>query len=159
MARYGQSKLANILHASELNRRLRSSSDAGTAATEDPSLRGEIWTAAVHPGHIQTGLNNTPKEVFPGIVVPPSIMRSLTSVMRCLGILASQEHGAWSTLYAIASPEFGAKSSGGYIVPYAQLGIPSSAARDEKLAARLWEWTEKEMKAKDLLRDIWWLDG
>jgi NAD(P)-dependent dehydrogenase (short-subunit alcohol dehydrogenase family) len=44
MRRYGQSKLANILHSNQLH--LRYGPDSGTEA--------EIWTAAVHPGHIDT---------------------------------------------------------------------------------------------------------
>ena len=46
MVRYGQSKLANVLHAKELNRRF------GPQAADKTA--GEIWTAAVHPGHINT---------------------------------------------------------------------------------------------------------
>lgn len=44
MRRYGQSKLANILHSNQLHSRY--GPDAGKGA--------EIWTAAVHPGHIDT---------------------------------------------------------------------------------------------------------
>lgn len=46
MKRYGQSKLANILHAKELHRRF-----GPPGAGPQP---GEIWVAAVHPGHIDT---------------------------------------------------------------------------------------------------------
>jgi len=44
--RYGQSKLANILHAKQLNERFGPSNEGGKS--------GEIWFAAVHPGHIDT---------------------------------------------------------------------------------------------------------
>ena len=44
--RYGQSKLANILHTKQLNHRFGPSSGEAKA--------GEIWFAAVHPGHIDT---------------------------------------------------------------------------------------------------------
>jgi NAD(P)-dependent dehydrogenase (short-subunit alcohol dehydrogenase family) len=44
MTRYGQSKLGNVLHAKELNRRYGPGS----------GVEGAIWTAAVHPGHIHT---------------------------------------------------------------------------------------------------------
>ncbi len=47
MKRYGQSKLANILHAKELHRRF------GPREGGEPRA-GEIWVAAVHPGHIDT---------------------------------------------------------------------------------------------------------
>lgn len=46
MTRYGHSKLANILHAAELNKRYGPKSDSAES--------GEIWVAAVHPGHIHT---------------------------------------------------------------------------------------------------------
>lgn len=42
--RYGQSKLANILHTAQLNKRY------GPASAGN----GAIWFAAVHPGHIDT---------------------------------------------------------------------------------------------------------
>jgi NAD(P)-dependent dehydrogenase (short-subunit alcohol dehydrogenase family) len=47
MTRYCQSKLANILHTNELNRRY------GPNGTEVDGA-GEIWFASVHPGHIDT---------------------------------------------------------------------------------------------------------
>jgi NAD(P)-dependent dehydrogenase (short-subunit alcohol dehydrogenase family) len=48
MTRYGQSKLANMLHAKELHRRY------GPNGSELIDGKGEIWVAAVHPGHIDT---------------------------------------------------------------------------------------------------------
>lgn len=45
-SRYGMSKLANILHAKELSRRY------GPLSTSRG--HGEIWTASVHPGTIDT---------------------------------------------------------------------------------------------------------
>lgn len=45
MMRYGQSKLANVLHAKELHRRY------GPGASDPNS---SLCTAAVHPGHINT---------------------------------------------------------------------------------------------------------
>jgi len=44
--RYGQSKLANILHTKELHARFGPSKEGGNPQ--------EIWFAAVHPGHIDT---------------------------------------------------------------------------------------------------------
>lgn len=184
MVRYGQSKLANILHAAELHRRCGPSSHTHDIRAEDPAAlesgpaqaleqqespptieragkmdvssptSGHIWTAAVHPGHIKTNLSSAEQEMLPGIVVPSSVLRPIANAMRCLGILAPVEQGAWSTLYAIASPDFSVKNSGVYIVPYAQVGTPSKQAKDKILAARLWAWTKEEMQGKGLLNDI-----
>ncbi len=46
MTRYGQSKLGNVLHAKELDRRY--------GPNRKPQEGGEIWTAAVHPGNFDT---------------------------------------------------------------------------------------------------------
>lgn len=46
MKRYGQSKLANILHAKQLSERF--------GPSEGRNGSGEIWAASVHPGHIDT---------------------------------------------------------------------------------------------------------
>lgn len=47
-SRYGQSKLGNILHSKELLRRY------GPGGSELQLGDGEIWTASVHPGNIDT---------------------------------------------------------------------------------------------------------
>lgn len=46
MMRYCQSKLANVLHTAQLNKRYGPASDE--------SRKGAVWFAAVHPGHIDT---------------------------------------------------------------------------------------------------------
>ena len=51
MTRYGQSKLANVLHAKALHK---------LYGPESPSAKtgnGEIWTSAVHPGLVKSGLS------------------------------------------------------------------------------------------------------
>ncbi len=47
-SRYGQGKLANVLHAKTLNKEYGPGSKSAKAA------EGEIWTAAVHPGLVDT---------------------------------------------------------------------------------------------------------
>lgn len=79
------------------------------------------------------------------------MLRAVTPIMRCLGILDEQSKGAWSSLFAIASHEFTAADSGAYVVPYAKIGTPSAHARDVGLAERLWQWTEKELGGRGLL--------
>ncbi|KAK7418923.1 hypothetical protein QQX98_003626 [Neonectria punicea] len=140
MNRYGQSKLANILHAKQLHSMFGPNGDASA------SRPNSICVAAVHPGHIDTNLNRQATGAAPG-----SVLRAVTPIMRCLGILDEEAKGAWSSLFAIASDGFGAKDSGAYIVPYAKIGTPSACARDEDLAKRLWEWTRDEFGGKGLL--------
>lgn len=50
MARYGQSKLANVLHAKTLNKLYGPGSPSSTAGN------GEIWIATVHPGLVESQL-------------------------------------------------------------------------------------------------------
>ncbi|KAJ9149834.1 Short chain dehydrogenase protein [Pleurostoma richardsiae] len=140
MARYGQSKLANILHVQQLNKRY------GPGDADGPGVPGEIWTAAVHPGHIDTGLNKQATAM-----APPTILRILTPLMRCAGILDEQAKGALSSLFAVASPEFTRSNSGAYVVPYAKIGTPSAAAEDAALAGKLWDWTTEALQSKGLL--------
>lgn len=84
-------------------------------------------------------------------MAPSGVLRTLTPIMRCLGILDEQAKGAWSSLFAIASPAFERSNSGCYIVPYAKMGTPSAAAQDNILAGKLWDWTADVLQKKGLL--------
>ncbi|KAJ6782301.1 hypothetical protein PWT90_00624 [Aphanocladium album] len=140
MMRYGQSKLANVLHAKELHRRY------GPSAAASAAGNGGIRTAAVHPGHINTNLNKQATGAAPGLV-----LRAVTPIMRCICILDEQDKGALSSLFAIASDEFKAPDSGAYVIPYATIGTPSKYAQDGELAKKLFDWTESQLSAKGLL--------
>ncbi len=48
MARYGQSKLSNVLHVKTLNKLY------GPGSPSSKAGNGEIWTAAVHPGLVES---------------------------------------------------------------------------------------------------------
>ena len=82
---------------------------------------------------------------------PSSVLRAMTSIMRCLGILDEQAKGAWSSLFAIAGNGFKDSDSGAYVVPYRKLGEPSLLARDAVLSEKLWDWTVHELGNKGLL--------
>ncbi|CRG85377.1 putative oxidoreductase C736,13 [Talaromyces islandicus] len=140
MTRYGQSKLANILHAKELHRRY------GPKLEDVDPESGEVWVAAVHPGHIDTDLNRQATTSSPAIV-----LRAFTSIGRCVGILDKVENGSLSSIFAIASDDFKRADSGSYVVPYAKIGQPSKLARDEDLASKLWAWTADQFREKGLL--------
>jgi NAD(P)-dependent dehydrogenase (short-subunit alcohol dehydrogenase family) len=122
---YGQSKLANLLFALELDRRLRA---AGSS----------VKSLAAHPGWAATNLQ------FAG---PPVFDQAVMWVGNHT-IAQSDEMGALPTLYAAAEPGL---EGGTYVGPdgiFEQRGHPepvsmSGAARDEEAARRLWEVSEQ----------------
>lgn len=120
---YRQSKLANILFAFELGRRLEA---AGT----------EVTSVAVHPGLVQTNWANNN---FSGLMRP---------LMNLISRLAYQstEMGVLPLLYAAAAPDV---KQGGYYGPEGDTkGYPveiraGDAAYDEEAARRLWDVSEE----------------
>ena len=117
-ARYQQSKLANILHMYELDRRLRAA-DASTIAV------------ACHPGIANTDLA---RHLGP--------LKLLVPVVRPFFNSAAQ--GAWPTLQAATDPSaaggdyYGPTKRGETSGPSAK-ARSSSRARNPELAARLWD--------------------
>ncbi|XP_068634775.1 short-chain dehydrogenase TIC 32 B, chloroplastic-like [Aristolochia californica] len=113
---YGQSKLANILHAKELTRRLK---DEGANVTAN----------SVHPGLIMTNL-----------------MRHSAFLMKVLKVFTyvlwkNVPQGAATTCYAALHP--GLKGvSGKYFLDCNEMQ-PSALATDEKLAKKLWDYSNK----------------
>ena len=122
---YGQSKLANLLFALELDRHLRA---AGST----------ISSMAAHPGWAATNLQTS---------APPLIDRVVMLAGNAI-IAQSADMGALPTLYAATFPGL---PGGTYVGPDGigeQRGHPrpvgmTSAARDEKTARRLWDVSEE----------------
>jgi NAD(P)-dependent dehydrogenase (short-subunit alcohol dehydrogenase family) len=122
---YGQSKLANLLFAFELDRRLR----AGASA---------IRSIAAHPGYSATNLQSA---------AVPAHERFVMSISNAI-IAQSADKGALPTLYAATHPD---AESGAYYGPdglFEMRGHPTRvqstlAARDETAAERLWEVSEQ----------------
>jgi NAD(P)-dependent dehydrogenase (short-subunit alcohol dehydrogenase family) len=121
---YGQSKLANLLFASELQRRL----DAAGSS---------VRSLAAHPGYAATNLQSRTQN-------------PLQNAIMAIGnrvIAQSEEMGALPTLYA-ATQDLPGDS---YVGPdgfHEQRGHPklvgrSAAARDAETARRLWELSER----------------
>lgn len=118
-ARYGQSKLANLLFTFELDRRLRG---AGSP----------VRALAAHPGIARTELTRH----FPGPV------RLLAPIIGL--ILNSAEQGSWPSLMAATSPDV---DGGDYVGPTrfgemsgpAGLAKSSATANDEDVQRRLWD--------------------
>ncbi|KAJ8471560.1 hypothetical protein OPV22_025903 [Ensete ventricosum] len=116
---YGQSKLANILHANELSRRLQ----------EDGA---NVTVNSVHPGLIMTNL-----------------MRHSYLLMRVLKVFSyvlwkNVPQGAATTCYVALHPSL--KGMTGKYFFDCNEEMPSYWARDEKLAKKLWDFSEKLVK-------------
>lgn len=122
---YGQSKLANLLFAFELARRLS-------------ELRQDVRSVACHPGYAATNLQLVGPEQF-GSKFNGFIMRLGNQL-----IAQSAEDGAQPTLYACISPD---AQSGDYIGPsgfMGRAGAPEKqrakhAAYDPQAMLKLWE--------------------
>jgi WW domain-containing oxidoreductase len=112
---YGQSKLANLLFAKELARRL-----SGTRQTAN----------AVHPGVIRTNLSRH----MPGAA---NFAFGLVGPL----VLKSVPQGAATSLYVTVHP--GAATTSGAYFADCNVARPRADADDAALARRLWEVTEQ----------------
>ncbi len=115
---YGQSKLANLMFALELDRRLRGAGEA-------------IQSMAVHPGYSATNLQRT----IPG----HSLFNALTA--------QSQEKGAYPSVFAATSPQAESGHYYGPHGFQELWGMPAEAsmrglARNEGAARKLWSVSE-----------------
>jgi NAD(P)-dependent dehydrogenase (short-subunit alcohol dehydrogenase family) len=111
---YGRSKLANILFTRELARRL-----AGTGVTAN----------CLHPGVVATRFGSS-SGGFAGLVIP--ILRPF---------FLSPAKGADTIVYLASSTDV-ESTTGAYFVKR-KITEPSSAARDDAAAKRLWEASER----------------
>jgi NAD(P)-dependent dehydrogenase (short-subunit alcohol dehydrogenase family) len=122
---YGQSKLANVLFALELERRLRASGS-------------KVKSLAAHPGYSATNLQSA---------APPLVDRAVMVVTNRL-LAQSAEMGALPELYAATRPSL---DGGLFIGPdgfeeqrgHPKVVRPVKAGRDEAAAARLWSVSEE----------------
>ncbi|KNA25511.1 hypothetical protein SOVF_005970 isoform A [Spinacia oleracea] len=113
---YGQSKLANILHANELTRRLK---EEGV----------QITANSLHPGSITTNLLRHHSLI--------------NGVIHTLGklVLKDVEQGAATSCYVALHPQVQGVS-GEYFMD-SNIAQPSSQAKDAELAKRLWDFSLK----------------
>ncbi|KAK1245936.1 hypothetical protein MKX07_005005 [Trichoderma sp. CBMAI-0711] len=123
-ARYGQSKLANVLFTRELGKKFP-----------------QITSVAVHPGVVKTEM----------ITRLGLVDRVLTWGMSPLGMLTPRE-GAYNTLWAATAADVRGKmrkgEEGGEVALFEPVGRPhagSAKCRSDELAGRLWEWTVEEV--------------
>ncbi|KAH9996443.1 hypothetical protein F4779DRAFT_606984 [Xylariaceae sp. FL0662B] len=134
--RYGQSKLANILHARTLHETY------GPGSPRARSGEGEIWVSCVHPGLVETNIAASVGEAGSGVT-------SVFSALRMFGLIWPADKGSWTSLFCAASRDMKAEQSGMYFEIFRRFGEPrcqSGAAQDGKLAARLEEWTGEVMR-------------
>lgn len=120
--RYGQSKLANILFASEIARRYP-----------------EITSVSIHPGVVMTPMN-TEMDI---------LNKTFVSFTTWLGGVKKLEphQGVLNQLWCAVGAKKEDLRNGGF---YRPVGEDSSdkltkEARDEELAKKLWEWTESTL--------------
>jgi NAD(P)-dependent dehydrogenase (short-subunit alcohol dehydrogenase family) len=122
---YGQSKLADLMFALELDRRLQA---AGST----------VRSLAAHPGYAATNLQTA---------APPALDRMIMRVSNAL-VAQSADMGALPTLYAATYPGL---EGGSYVGPdgigefrgHPRIVSPSRAAQDADVAARLWTVSEE----------------
>jgi NAD(P)-dependent dehydrogenase (short-subunit alcohol dehydrogenase family) len=122
---YNQSKLADLMFALELDRRLR---EAGST----------VESVAAHPGYAATNLQSA---------APPLLDRLVMQVTNVL-LAQTAEQGALALLYAATAPGV---EGGAYVGPDGigefrgrpRLVSPNSRARDEQTARRLWQVAEQ----------------
>ena len=116
--RYGQAKLANILYTKGL-------------VEHYPDIKSVV----IHPGAVNTDLSLGFQKSHPWVAA------ALAPVL--LRMLKTPESGALTQLFAATSPD---AKSGVYYTPTAKETALGQLPSDPKLAAELWEWTEKELK-------------
>jgi len=120
-SRYGQSKLANLLYAKAL-------------AKHYPN----ITSVAIHPGFIKTDLFQNIGFVS-RLQVQTLVLFSQT--------WTPVEEGPYNQTWAATTAKSNLES-GAYYTPIAVKTQPTTAqAQDEKLAERLWDWTQEELAA------------
>jgi len=124
---YGQSKLANVLFARELTRRLGPNS--------------HIYVNAVHPGAVRGELN---RHMVKGNV----LLQWIDAMVQAL-LYWPETEGALTVLAPAVSPKIIKDNiRGRYFVPIGRLDPGSSEARDDQLAGKLWEFSEQILKEK-----------
>ncbi|KAI1322769.1 NAD(P)-binding protein [Xylariaceae sp. FL0255] len=131
--RYGQSKLANILHANAMH-------DAyGPVSARSKSGEGQIWVSSVHPGVVATNLGRS-FGFFLGC---------FSSILCRIGVYWSPEKGSFGSLFCVASQDMTATQSGGYfeVLQGSRKGSgKSDNARNVELTKKLEEWTLELMR-------------
>lgn len=123
--RYGQSKLANILHAKALAKRY--------------AAHGVI-AVSCHPGVIHTDLYK------PFVASLGTVATLLSFPLKY--IFTSPHTGAHNQIAMCTSPTVTLNDSGAYYLPVLRKSEPSKHALGDALVDGLWEYTEARLKEK-----------
>ncbi|MCJ1470143.1 hypothetical protein MMC07_008788 [Pseudocyphellaria aurata] len=116
--RYGQSKLANVVYASELARRFP-----------------DITTVSDHPGVISTNLWS----------VNWSLLNRVFVYLATLGQTVPVEEGVRNACWAMTTSK--AKlSNGAFYEKVGVVGSPSKSSSSAELGEKLWTWTQNELE-------------
>ncbi|CAI9637660.1 unnamed protein product [Alternaria burnsii] len=128
---YGRTKLAMILF-SKFGLRDRVIKPNGD----------NVYALAVHPGAVNTAMQQQWKDAYPGITG-----KLLSNAMLFAG--RDVEQGSYSALWACTSDEIEEKDMNGfYFSDPGQPGKETSQASDENLGAALWDLSERIIKDK-----------
>ncbi|KAH8681719.1 hypothetical protein BX600DRAFT_375194 [Xylariales sp. PMI_506] len=131
--RYIQSKLANVMYAREVARRY-----ATASSSSSKSRPKGITAVSINPGDVNTGLYSSGNLGLK--------MNVLSAVLLPL-IGISVEEGAKNSLWAATSPDV---VSGEYYEPVGVAGKASAFSQNAEMAAKLWDWTQKELEGHDI---------
>ncbi|KAG0003967.1 hypothetical protein BGZ79_010667 [Entomortierella chlamydospora] len=126
-SRYGRSKLANVLFAKALARRLE---------------KERVYVNVAHPGYVRTELTRYSKDVVGSLTV---------KIFDAIGgfVAMTPTVGSLTQLYIATSPKIESEDTRGrYFIPIAHEILPSSYARDEELQEKLWTFSEKLVHEK-----------
>jgi NAD(P)-dependent dehydrogenase (short-subunit alcohol dehydrogenase family) len=128
--RYGLSKLANVLHAKTLTR------------NHGPG-NGDVWSASLHPGFIDSQMNQTNK------ANASWKLKWIHPVLQTFGIMRPWDEGCVASLFVAASPEFTAELSGRYFDQKAKEKKCNPVAENVEEQERLENWTVERMREGD----------
>ncbi|KAK3370572.1 hypothetical protein B0H63DRAFT_487257 [Podospora didyma] len=128
---YGRTKLALILLAKY-----------GLAGKVIKQNSDRIYAVSVHPGAVNTAMQQQWKDAYPGITG-----QLLTWAMLAFG--RDVEQGAYSALWALTSPKIEEQEMNGwYFSDPDTPGKETSQASDPKLGSALWDLSERLIKDK-----------
>jgi len=132
--RYGVSKLGNVLHSISLHNAYGPGSSNATGG------KGEIWTASLHPGFIDTELNSKNRDNA------PRYLSWLYYPLKGFKIIRPVEEGCVSSIFVSASEQFTPSMSGKYFDEHARLKNANAVSKDRTEVEKLEAWTLEEME-------------